>query len=288
METFFQGVLQGLAIGGIYGLITMALTAVYAVTRLLNFAHGDLMVIAMYLALSLTRWSGVDPYLSTLIVSPVMFGLGLALFQVVFRPVLRAHVLLVIQVTLGLGFVIQSVLMMIYSANYQTVRTFLSDDRITFYGVVVQVQYVVPFFTSVALAMALYWLQQRTTFGREVRAVAEDSGAAALCGINVRWVQMIVFAGAVGMLGLIGPVVAPVFVFEPTFGLHLSLVAFIVLILGGVTNFIGTFIAGLIIGLAESLGSLYIDPPEFGAGVPYGIFILFLLFRPAGVMGRSR
>lgn len=279
---------QGLAIGGIYGLITMALTTVYSVTRLLNFAHGDMMVIAMYLALLIARWSGIDPYLTIVIVAPVMFLLGFALFQAVFRPVLRAHVLLVIQVTLGIGFVIQSALMMIFSSNYQTVQTFLSGDRIVVGGIVMQLSHVAALLASVVIAVTLYWLQQRTTFGREVRAVAEDADAAALCGVNVRWVQMIVFVGAVGMLGLIGPLVAPVFVFEPTFGLHLTLMAFIVLILGGVTSFIGTFVAGLIIGLAESLGMLYMNPPEFGAIVPYAIFILFLLFRPSGVLGASR
>jgi len=287
METFIQGLVQGLAIGGIYGLITMALTAVYSVTRLLNFAHGDLMVIAMYLALTGVNWLGVDPYLSILVIAPLMFGLGIVLFHLIFERVLRAHVLLVVQVTLGLGFVIQSALLMIFTANYQTVQSFLTGKKIVLGQIVFQATFLVAFVVSVLLALLFFWMLHRTTFGREVRAVAEDAGAASLCGINVRWVQMIVFAGALGTLGIVGPLVAPVFIVEPTLGLHLTLVAFIVLILGGVTNFIGTFVAGVIIGLAEALGGLYMNPPEFAGVIPYGIFILFLLVRPSGVLGRS-
>ncbi|KZY34435.1 hypothetical protein A3731_02970 [Roseovarius sp. HI0049] len=286
MDTFIQGLVQGLAIGGIYGLITMALTAVYSVTRLLNFAHGDLMVIAMYLALTGVRWLGIDPYLSILVIAPLMFGFGIALFHLVFERVLRAHVLLVVQVTLGLGFVIQSALLMIFSANYQTVQSFLTGRIIVLGQIVFQATFLVAFVVSVLLALLFFWMLNRTTFGRKVRAVAEDPVAASLCGISVRWVQMIVFAGALGTLGVVGPLVAPVFIVEPTLGLHLTLVAFIVLILGGVTNFIGTFVAGVIIGLAEALGGLYMSPPEFAGILPYGIFILFLLLRPSGVLGR--
>ena len=287
METFIQGLVQGLAIGGIYGLITMALTAVYSVTRLLNFAHGDLTVIAMYLALTGVKWLGVDPYLSILVIAPLMFGLGMVLFHVIFERVLRAHVLLVIQVTLGLGFVIQSALLMIFTANYQTVQSFLTGKKIVLGQIVFQATFLVAFVVSVLMALLFFWMLHRTTFGRKVRAVAEDPSAASLCGISVRWVQMIVFAGALGALGVVGPLVAPVFIVEPTLGLHLTLVAFIVLILGGVTNFIGTFVAGIIIGLAEALGGLYMNPPEFAGVIPYGIFILFLLVRPSGVLGRS-
>jgi Branched-chain amino acid ABC-type transport system, permease components len=286
MDTFIQGLVQGLAIGGIYGLITMALTAVYSVTRLLNFAHGDLMVIAMYLALTGVRWLGIDPYLSILFIAPLMFGFGIVLFHLVFERVLRAHVLLVVQVTLGLGFVIQSALLMIYSANYQAVQSFLTGRKIVLGQIVFQATFLVAFVVSVLMALLFFWMLNRTTFGRKVRAVAEDPTAASLCGISVRWVQMIVFAGALGTLGVVGPLVAPVFIVEPTLGLHLTLVAFIVLILGGVTNFIGTFVAGVIIGLAEALGGLYMTPPEFAGILPYGIFILFLLLRPSGVLGR--
>ncbi|MDF1670073.1 MAG: branched-chain amino acid ABC transporter permease [Roseovarius sp.] len=287
METLIQGLAQGLAIGGIYGLITMALTIVYSVTRLLNFAHGDLMVVAMYLAFAGVNWLGIDPYLSILIIAPLMFGFGALLFHLIFARVLRAHVLLVVQVTLGLGFVIQSVLLMVFSANYRTVQSVLTGKRIFIGDIVLQAPYVVAFVVSVLTAVLFFWLLHRSTFGRQVRAVAEDAEAASLSGINVRWVQMIVFAGALGTLGVVGPLVSPVFIVEPTLGLHLSLVAFIVLILGGVTNFIGTFVAGIIIGVAEALGGLYVNPPEFAGITPYAIFILFLLFRPSGVLERS-
>jgi branched-chain amino acid transport system permease protein len=131
----------------------------------------------------------------------------------------------------------------------------------------------------------LFLLLRRTDFGRAVRAVAEDADAAALCGLNVKRVQALVFSGALLVLGMVGPMLTPVFILEPSIGLHLTLVSFIVFILGGTNNFLGTLLAGIIIGLAEAFGSLYMQPPALAAVVPYVIFILVLVVRPRGVLG---
>lgn len=287
MDTFLQGLAQGVAIGGIYGLITMALTAVYSVTRLLNFAHGDLMAVAMYMAFAASSVWGIGPYASIVFIAPAMVLLGAALFYLVFARMLRSHVLLVIQVTLGIGFVIQSLLLVVFSANYRTVPSGLAAQRLFVGPVILQAPYVVAFAVSITLALLFYGLLHHTEFGRHVRAVAEDADAAALSGINVRHVQLLVFAGSLGVLGVVGPLVTPIFILEPTVGLHHTLIAFIVLILGGVTNFLGTFVAGIIIGVAEALGALYINPPAYAAVMPYLIFILFLLIKPSGVLSRS-
>ncbi len=287
MDTALQVLTQGAVLGGVYALIALALAIVYSVTHQLNFAHGDLMAIAMYLALVASRSMGVDPYLAILLIAPVMFVAGFALFRLVFTPMLSAPHLVVIQVTLALSFVVQSALLLSFSSNFQTVQSVLSGKILRIGPVSLSAAPVLAFTVSIVLALLAFYVIRHTDFGRKILAIAEDSEAAALSGINVGLVQATVFAAAVAVLGVAGPLVAPIVVLQPTTGLHLTLIAFIVFILGGPNNYIGTLVAGLIIGLAEALSALYMRPPELAPAVPYLLFVLFLLVRPRGVLERQ-
>lgn len=284
MDTLAQIIAQGIMLGGIYALIALAMTIVYSVTHQLNFAHGDINSVAMYLALFASAALGMDPYVSVLIIAPVMFLLGVMLFGLVFYPMLKAPLLVVIQLTLALSFIIQSAIHLAFTSNFVTVQSALSGRTIQIAGASIALTSLVPFFVAIALAIISYYVIRYTDFGRQVRAVAEDAEAASLSGIKVRRIQVLVFASAVGILGIVGPLVAPIFVLQPTIGLHLTLISFIVFILGGSTNYLGTFVAGLVIGISEALASLYMRPPELGATVPYILFIVFLLLRPEGIL----
>lgn len=286
LDTFLQILAQGAVLGGVYALIALALAIVFSVTHQLNFAHGDLMAIAMYLALVGSKAMGIDPYLAILAIAPLMFMFGFAVFRLIFSPMLTAPHLVVIQVTLALSFVIQSALLLTFSSNFQTVHSVLSGKILSVGPVSLSASPALAFTVSILLALITYVVIRHTDLGRKVLAVAEDSEAASLSGINVGLVQALVFAAAVGVLGIAGPLVAPILVLQPTAGLHLTLISFIVFILGGTNNYIGTFVAGLIIGLAEALSSLYMRPPELAAAVPYLIFTLFLLVRPKGILER--
>lgn len=284
MDTLAQIIAQGIMLGGIYALIALAMTIVYSVTHQLNFAHGDINSVAMYLALFASAAFGMDPYVSVLVIAPVMFLLGVVLFGLVFSPMLKAPLLVVIQVTLALSFIIQSAIHLAFTSNFVTVQSALSGRTIQIAGASIALTSLVPFFVAIALAIISYYIIRYTDFGRQVRAVAEDAEAASLSGIKVRRIQVLVFASAVGILGIVGPLVAPIFVLQPTIGLHLTLISFIVFILGGSTNYLGTFVAGLVIGISEALASLYMRPAELGATVPYILFIVFLLLRPEGIL----
>lgn len=286
METLLQITTQGVVLGGIYALIALALAIVFSVTHQLNFSHGDLMTVAMYLALTAATVFSLDPYVAAFAISPIMFGSGYLLFRLIFGQMLKAPLLVVIQVTLALSFIIQSALLLIYSSNLQTVHSVLSAKILTVGPVSISAAPLLAFVVAVLLAVAAFGVIRYSDFGRKILAVAEDSEAASLCGVNVEFVQAIVFATAVGVLGIVGPLVSPILVLQPTTGLHLTLISFIVFILGGTNNYIGTFVAGLIIGLSEAFASLYMKPAELAAAVPYIIFMAFLLLRPSGVMGR--
>lgn len=283
MNTLLQILLQGLLLGGIYALIALALAIVYSVTHQLNFAHGDLISISMYLALFGATAFKCDPYVSILIISPIMFGLGLLLFRGLFGPMLNAPLLVVVQVTLALSFVVQSALLIVFSSNFQSVQSILSGTNLSIGPVTVSAPPLLAFAAATVLAGLCFWVITRTHFGRTVLAVAEDAEAASLCGVKVLRVQTLVFAGALGVLGIVGPLLAPILILQPTVGLHLTLISFIVFILGGTSNYLGTFIAGIIIGISESVAALYMQPPELAAAVPYLIFMIFLLVRPQGI-----
>ena len=216
-----------------------------------------------------------------------MFIGGFLLFRIVFAPMLAAPHLVVIQVTLALSFIIQSALLLVFTSNFQTVHSVLSGKILRFGPVMLAAAPVLAFGASIVLALGAYYVIRHTEFGKRVLAVAEDRQAAALAGVNVVLVQASVFAAAVAVMGIAGPLVAPMMVLQPTAGLHLTLVSFIVFILGGANNYLGTLAAGLIIGLSESLSSLYMRPPELAPAVPYLIFIVFLLLRPKGVLERA-
>jgi branched-chain amino acid transport system permease protein len=284
---FFQAVIQGAMMGAVYFLIASGLTMIFSVTRLLNFAHGDFMVVGMYSCLVLFAGFKLDPYISIFLISPLMFGLGLLIYRVLIRPVRRAHILMVIQLTLGLVFIIEGGLLLIFKADFRTVPTFLTASKIYVGPFIMGTPLLVAFLTSAAMAGFLFWILRTTDFGRAIRAIAQSPDAAALMGINVGRVQMQVFGLGFLLLGIAGPMVIPLLTMMPFMGLHLTLFAFIILVLGGMGNFLGALLGGLILGVAEALGYLYLGA-GFAPAVPYAIFVLVLLFKPQGLLGGRR
>jgi branched-chain amino acid transport system permease protein len=281
---FFQVVIQGIMMGSVYFLIASGLTMIFAVTRLLNFAQGDFMVVAMYTCLVLFTSLKLDPYVSIFLVMPFMFGVGVFIYRFLVRRVLRAHILMVIQLTLGLVFIVEGGLSLVFKADYKTVPTFLTGSKIYLGPFILGAPLLVAFLVSAFIAGFLFWILRTTDFGRAVRAVAQSPEAAALMGVHVDRIQMQVFGIGFLLLGIAGPMVIPLLTMMPFMGLHLTLFAFIILVLGGMGNFLGAMLGGLILGVAEALGYLYLGA-GFAPAVPYSIFILVLLFRPQGILG---
>jgi branched-chain amino acid transport system permease protein len=271
-------------LGAIYGLIGLGITMVFSITGLLNFAHGDFMAIAMYLCLALFTRFQIDPYISMLVAIPLLFVVGLLVYHFLFRRVLKAEILMVIQLTLGMVFVIESTLLLTFTADYESVPNFLHAMKFALGPLTVTGSYLVTFLVGGGTGAALYWVLQHTDLGRQVRAIAQNKEAAALMGINTTRIQMIVFATAIALLGLSGCLTTSILTMEPYMGLELTLFAFIVFVMGGVGNFLGTLVAGYLLGIADAMGTLFIGG-HLGAMVPYGLFVLMLLFRPQGILG---
>lgn len=283
-EVLLQATVQGLQMGAIYALIALSMTLIFSVGGLLNFVHGDFMALAMYGAYILYAAFKLDAY----VVAPFMFVLflilGILLFRRLVQPVLAAGVLAGAQLTLGLVFVTQNLILVLVGGDYISVPTVLSNRNLSVPPLMMPWALLVGSVLAAVLAVILFYVLMRTDFGRQVRAVTQNRDAAALMGIRIDRIQAIAFGIGIGLLGLTGPMIVAQFTLTPTMGLDLTLVALIVMVIGGIGNFIGSMVGGLVIGVAESLGSLFFGG-TVGAMIPYGILVFVLLFRPHGLLG---
>lgn len=284
LDIIAQATVQGLLMGAIYALIALSMTLIFSTCGLLNFAHGDFMVLAMFGAMLLFELTGADPYLSAPLLFPALAGIGALTFTRLVRPVLAGGALAGAQLTLGLVFVQQNLLLMLFGGDQRNIPTILSNRHLDFAGLVLPLPLVVGALCAVALSVLLYGMLMATDFGRQVRAIAQNGNAAALMGISIRRVQTLAFALGIGLLGLTGSLTVAQFSVTPSSGLDFTLVALIVMVFGGIGHFIGSLVGGLVIGVAEGLGSLLLGG-TVGAMIPYIILVLVLLFRPHGLLG---
>lgn len=286
-DVIAQAILQGLQMGAIYALIALSMTLIFSVSGLLNFAHGDLLALAMYGTFVLHRALGIDSYLAAPLIFAIFLLIGFVLFRSLIEPVLlKGGELAGVQLTLGVVFVIQSLLLMTFGGDYHSVPTILSNRNLVMGPLTMQWSLLVGSGVAVVLAALLFIVLMRTDFGRQVRAIMQNSDAAALMGIRINRVRLVAFGVGVGLLGLTGPVVIAQFTLTPVMGLDFTLIALIIMVVGGLGSFLGSMLAGLIIGISGSVGSLYFGG-VIGAMIPYAVLLLVLLFRPNGLMGEQ-
>jgi branched-chain amino acid transport system permease protein len=283
-EVLLQATVQGLQMGAIYALIALSMTLIFSVGGLLNFAHGDFMALAMYGALALYQSFSLDAYAAAPLLFFGFFLLGFLMFRRLVQPVLAAGVLAGAQLTLGLVFVQENFLLMVFGGDSLSVPTVLSNKNLVIPPLTMPWPLLVGSLLAVVLAAVLYVVLMRTDFGRQVRAITQNSDAAALMGIRIDRIQAIAFGIGIGLLGLTGAIIVAQFTLTPAMGLDFTLIALIVMVIGGLGSFAGSMIAGAIIGVSESLGSLLYGG-TVGAMIPYAILVLVLLFRPHGLMG---
>ncbi len=287
MDLLAQALMQGLLIGGTYGIIALGMGLTYGVSGVVNFAHGDFLTLGMFLALALFSTFSLDPYISVIVTFPLLVLLGAAVYYLLIRPVVGGHVLMVIQLTLGISFILQNGLLMIFGGRPQRTPAWI-EAKLLLLGdvIVVRTSLVIAFTACVGLSGFLYWLLTRTDLGRSIRAVHQNPKAAALMGVNVGRVRMTTFAIGIGILALSAALLVPGTPLEPGMGLRYTVIALMTVILGGMTNFFGILLGGLVLGVSEAIGTVYL-PGTTGMIVPYAIFILILLLRPKGILGRS-
>ncbi len=279
-----QAVVTGILIGGIFALISVGLSLIWGVMRIINFAHGEFLMIGMYIAYFMIAKAGWDPYLTIAVTAPMLFLIGVFIFQITIRPILKDPPMNQIMLTVGLSLILQNLALVLFKADVRTASTAYTRLNFMLGSVVVRGSQLIAFIGSGLAAFALYWFLQKTDTGRAIRAAAQNRDAAALTGVNVRNIYLLAFGIGSASLGVAASLMISFYYTSPTVGSFFGLIAFVVVVLGGMGNFPGALVAGLIMGLTESIGAALL-PGSLSRVLTFGIFIVTLLFRPFGIFG---
>ena len=277
-------VLNGLTTGGLYALVALGLTLIYGVLHIINFAHGALLMLGLYAVYFLNAQFGIDPYVSLLIVPPAMFALGYGLQRGIIGRASHGRDENILLVTLGLSIIIENLSLFFFRSDTRTVDTPYSFDVVEIFGAFLPYPKVVAFIGALVTAALLWLLMSRTDLGRAIRALAKERKGAQLVGINADHVFAMSFGLGVACLGVAACLLLPSYYVNPQVGGGFVLIAFTIVVLGGMGSFVGALIGGLIIGVVEALGGLFLGESLGQIGI-FLIFILVLIFRPTGLFG---
>lgn len=280
-----QALATGLLMGGVYALVAAGVTIIFGVMDILNFAQGALLALGMYASFFLFASLGMDPYLSLVIVTPLLFVVGYSVQRVLLQPILSEPPASKLLVTMGLNFIIINALLAVFGAGFRTVNLPYANTTWFIGEVGISVVKVIAFAGALLLNGALFLVMEFTDLGRAMRAAAEEPQGAQLIGVNVRHIYAVAFGLGAAASGAAGALLLPVLYVSPSVANLFLLVAFIIVVLGGMGNLKGAVVGGLIIGVTESLGAV-IMPGAMKQMPLFVIFILVLLFRPKGLFGR--
>lgn len=277
-------VLNGLTTGGLYALVALGLTLIYGVLHIINFAHGALLMLGLYAVYFLNVQFGIDPYVALLIVPPAMFALGYGLQRGIIGRASHGRDENILLVTLGLSIIIENLSLFFFRSDTRTVDTPYSFDVVEIFGAFLPYPKVVAFIGALVTAALLWLLMSHTDLGRAIRALAKERKGAQLVGINADHVFAMSFGLGIACLGVAACLLLPSYYVNPQVGGGFVLIAFTIVVLGGMGSFVGALIGGLIIGVVEALGGLFLGESLGQIGI-FLIFILVLIFRPTGLFG---
>jgi branched-chain amino acid transport system permease protein len=280
-----QLLVSTLLLGGIYALIAVGLTLIFGIMRVVNFAHGEFLMLGMYLAFwTFTLW-GIDPYVILFVAVPLFFLVGLAVYAVVIRGVVRASHNVQIFTTVGLSTVLQNAALVLWTGDFRFVRPWYSGVVLRVGDAAFNLSQVVAFAVAVLFTVALYAFMKWTHAGRVMRATAQDAEAATLMGIDTDRVYRLAFAIGIACVGVAGVLVSPLYSVYPTAGLQFVLLAYVIVVLGGLGDIVGALLGSLIVAGVEVIGS-YVFGSAWKEVIYFVLFIAVLVFRPAGLFGQ--
>jgi branched-chain amino acid transport system permease protein len=279
-----QILVNGLLLGGIYALISIGLTLIFGVVRVINFAHGEFLMISMYISYYCYSLLGLNPYWSLLINLPLMFVVGMATDQIIIRPLRNAPSYMQVFATVGLSILLINLALFIFTGDYRAIDLPIAKQVIQVGGIYLNYPRLIIFSSAILITVLIYLFLKNTDIGKQIRAIAQNREAARLMGFKLNRIYMITFGIGSGLVGIAGGLITPVYYVYPTVGVYFVLTAFVVVVLGGMGNMMGAFFGGLIIGVVDALSGYYIDP-ALKESVYYLIFVLVLIFKPSGLLG---
>ncbi|MEX2549038.1 MAG: branched-chain amino acid ABC transporter permease [Nitriliruptoraceae bacterium] len=297
-SVLLQATVTGLLIGGVYSLVSMGLTLIYGVLHIINFAHGALMTIGMYTSFLLVARTGLDPYASIVVVVALLFLFGAVIQKFLLNPIMDQSLEKKLLLTLGLSIFIENLLLVLFTPTPKAIQLPYGQGMLSLglfdlswpfrpFGAVATLSRTLAFVGALALAGLLYLLLQRTRFGTAIRAVADNPRGAAIVGVNVERTYLLTFGLGTACVGAAATLVLPFLSLEPTTGDAFNIIAFVVVVLGGMGNVIGALLGGILIGLTQQIGGVVFP----GQSNLLGVFILFVLalyLRPDGLLGKAK
>jgi branched-chain amino acid transport system permease protein len=281
----WQASVSGLLIGGVYALVALGLTLIFGVMRIINFAHGSLMMLGMYATFFLYTGAGVDPYLSVLLVGPAFFVVGVLLERCVIGPNRTAPESNQLLLTLGVALFLENAALAAFSPDYRSIRLAWASRAFLVGEAVVNLPRLLAFACAIVLALGLWLFLGHTDVGKAIRAAADEREGAVLVGIDIRRLHAVAFGIGSALAAVAGSLVTPFLYVAPDVGDVFNIFAFVIVVLGGMGSFVGALLGGLLVGLAESLGAAVL-PGSLKQLPIFALFVLVLLFRPTGLFGR--
>lgn len=284
LSILFASVLNGITTGAVYALIALGLTLIYGVLHIINFAHGASLMVALYGVYFLKEQLGIDPYLALPIMVPAMFALGYALQRGVINRASHGKDENILLVTLGLSIVLENLALLFFKSDTRNIETAYTLTTVSIGPAMISLPKLVSFVGALVVSAVLLAVMRYTDLGRAIRAVAKEKHGARLMGIDVDHVYAMCFGIGLACLGAAACFLLPAYYVNPLVGSGFVLVAFTIVVLGGMGSFVGALVGGLLIGVVESIGGLYLGESLGQVGI-FAIFIAVLLFRPQGLFG---
>jgi len=278
------GIINGLMFGAIYALVALGLTLIYGVLHIINFAHGAMLMLAMYMAYFLFKILNVDPYVAILIVTPAGFVFGYTIYRWGIGKLSGGRDQNILLITLGLSIILENSALVFFSGDQQTISLPYSYEAFDLGFLYLSYPKVISFVASLIICLLLWMLMTLTDLGKAIRAVAKQREGARLVGIDVEHVFAVTFGIGVACLGAAGCMLLPIFYVDPYTGNIFVIVAFTIVVLGGMGSIVGALLGGFIIGITESVGGLILGESLGQVGISL-IFILILIFKPTGIFG---
>ena len=293
VELFLQTLIAGFLLGGLYALIGLGMALIMGVMRIINLAHGDLMMVAMYVAYWLFTLFQIDPYLSVFVATPLLFFFGIGLQKFLINPVMKVESILPhnqVILTVGIGMVLANLATVFFSSNYRSTPVAYASKAwyLTDYWKEAPIElslsapWSLSFLVAVTITVLLWFFLVKTDTGKSIRATAQDIDAALLMGVNVRKMRVVTFGLGAALVGGAGCLFIPIYYLYPSLGKQFTNIGFVITVLGGMGSTEGAIIGGVILGIFESMTATYL-----GMGwAPVGRFLIFvaaLIFLPGGV-----
>jgi branched-chain amino acid transport system permease protein len=288
IQSLTQNLVYGILIGALYGLAAVGLSLVFGVTKLLNVAHGELLMLGGYASFWVFRLLGIDPFISIPMTILVLIILGFVLYQLIFKRIVTYEVETKIRNSLlvgfGLSIVLQNLTLLFFTADHRSIKTFYSGIAWTLLGIRLPVVRLASLGITLIAVFALHFFLKKTYTGKAIRATVENWEAASLMGIDIHKVYLLSFVIGCALAGVAGTLVTLGFSIDPSMGLEWTLKSLVVMVLGGLGNMIGTFVGGIILGITESATGFFIGG-NYRQIAGLVLFIMILIFRPQGLFG---